>query len=69
MKSEVVCHGENMDGTGHSEINWTGNEHYAGSYSFKGTMHGQPNEMSTTYKGEWVKADCGAVKPFKAPAH
>jgi hypothetical protein len=67
MKSEVVCHGM-MDGVGHSEINWTGNEHYSGSYAFKGTMHGQPNEMSTTYKGDWVKADCGAVKPFSAKA-
>jgi len=63
MKSEVVCHGE-MDGVGHTEINWTGNEHYMGSYSFKGTMNGRPNEMSSTYKGDWVKADCGSVKPF-----
>jgi hypothetical protein len=67
MKSEVVCHGA-MDGVGHSEINWTGNEHYSGNYSFKGTMHDQPNEMSTTYKGDWVKADCGDVKPFSAKA-
>jgi hypothetical protein len=69
MKSEVVCHGENMDGVGHSEINWNGNEHYMGNYNFKGTTQGQANEISTTYKGDWVKADCGSVKPFKAPAH
>jgi hypothetical protein len=68
MKSEVVCHGPAMDGVGHSEISWTGNEHYTGSYNFKGTMQGQPNEMSTSYKGDWVKADCGAVKPFNAKA-
>ncbi|HWX90055.1 MAG TPA: DUF3617 domain-containing protein [Rhizomicrobium sp.] len=67
MKSETVCHGV-MDGVGHSEINWTGNEHYRGSYNFKGTMHGQPNEMNTTYKGDWIGADCGAVKPFTAKA-
>jgi hypothetical protein len=67
MKSEVVCHGA-MDGVGHSEINWSGNEHYMGSYNFKGTMHGRPNEMSTTYKGDWISADCGAVKPFSAKA-
>lgn len=65
MKSEVTCHGV-MEGTGHSEISWTGNEHYTGSYSFKGTMHGRPNAVNTSYKGDWVKADCGSVKPAMA---
>jgi hypothetical protein len=69
MKSDVVCHGENMEGVGHSEISWSGNEHYAGSYHFKGTTQGQSNEINTTYKGDWIKADCGSVKPFKAMEH
>ena len=67
MKSEVVCHGT-MEGVGHSEINWSGNEHYAGNYHFKGTMQGRPNEISTTYKGDWIRGDCGSVKPFSAKA-
>ena len=66
ITSEVVCHGA-MEGVGHSQINWTGTEHYSGSYNFKGTMHGQPNQVSTTYKGDWVKADCGDVRPFAPP--
>jgi hypothetical protein len=65
MKSETICHGV-MEGSGHAEISWRGAEHYTGSYSFKGTMHGQPNAISTSYKGDWVKADCGSVKPFSA---
>src|SRR5256885_12064105 len=29
MKSEVTCHGR-MEGVGHAEISWRGNEHYEG---------------------------------------
>ena len=65
MKSETICHGV-MEGSGHSEISWRGAEHYTGSYSFKGTMHGKPNSVSNSFKGDWVKADCGSVKPATA---
>ncbi len=64
-ETEVTCHGM-MDGVGHSRISWRGLDHYEGSYDFKGTMHGRPNDMSTHYTGDWVKSDCGAVKPFDA---
>src|SRR3954462_3207896 len=68
MKSEVTCHGR-MEGVGRSEMTWRGNEHYEGTYSFKGTMEGRPQEISTHYTGDFVKADCGAVKPAKAMWH
>src|ERR1700755_472583 len=61
MKSEVTCHGR-MEGVGHSEMSWRGNEHYEGTYSFKGSMEGHPQNISTRYSGDFVKADCGAVK-------
>lgn len=61
--TEIVCHGT-MEGTGRSQITWRGDSHYEGSYSFTGSMHDRPNNMSSTYTGDWVKADCGAVKPF-----
>ena len=67
MESEVTCHGR-MDGVGHSKMSWRGNEHYEGTYSFKGSMGGHPQDMSTRYTGDFVKADCGAVKPFGANA-
>ncbi|HWA69764.1 MAG TPA: DUF3617 domain-containing protein [Rhizomicrobium sp.] len=63
--TEIVCHG-NMEGTGRSQISWHGDSHYEGTYSFNGTMHGRPNAMSSRYTGDWVKADCGAVKPYTA---
>jgi hypothetical protein len=69
--TEVTCHG-GMEGTGRSQISWRGDSHYDGSYSFKGSSHGQPQEMGTKYTGDWVKSDCGSVKPFSVkdiPAH
>lgn len=63
MSAETVCNGE-MKGTGRMQISYTGAEHYSGSYNFKGIIHDHPMETSSTFKGDWVKADCGAVKPF-----
>ncbi len=63
MTSETVCNGA-MKGTGHVEITWAGAEHYSGSYDFKGSMEGNATQMSSTFKGDFVKADCGAVKPY-----
>ncbi|HEX4635740.1 MAG TPA: DUF3617 domain-containing protein [Rhizomicrobium sp.] len=68
MKSEVTCHGR-MEGAGHAEVTWRGNEHYEGTYSFKGTMEGRPQDISTRYSADFVKSDCGAVKPAKVMSH
>jgi hypothetical protein len=68
MKSEVTCHGR-MDGVGRAEMSWRGNEHYEGTYNFKGSMEGRPQEFSTHYSGDFVKAECGAVKPAKVMSH
>jgi hypothetical protein len=64
MTSETVCNGE-MKGTGRMQIAYSSTEHYAGSYSFKGVVHGQQMNTTSSFKGDWVKADCGAVKPRK----
>jgi hypothetical protein len=69
--TEVTCQGT-MEGTGRSQISWRGDSHYEGSYSFKGSMRGHPQEYSTHYVGDWAKSDCGAVKAFSPkdiPAH
>jgi hypothetical protein len=68
MKSEVTCHGR-MEGVGHAEMSWRGNEHYEGTYNFKGSMEGHPQDISTRYSGDFVKADCGSVKPAKVMSH
>jgi hypothetical protein len=65
MAAQMVCDGD-MKGTGQMQISYNGAEHYAGSYSFKGSMNGHPADMRSNFKGDWVKADCGAVKPYMA---
>ncbi|HEX3753639.1 MAG TPA: DUF3617 domain-containing protein [Rhizomicrobium sp.] len=63
ISADMVCNGRTQ-GTGHLQVSYSGAQHYAGSYSFKGTSEGHPADMTTSFKGDWVKADCGAVKPF-----
>jgi hypothetical protein len=63
MTATMTCNGD-MKGSGSIQISYSGNEHYAGSYSFKGTSFGSPANITTRFKGDWVKADCGSVKPY-----
>ena len=65
MQAEMACTGE-MKGNGQMQISYSGAEHYVGSYNFRGSMKGHPMDMSSSFKGDWVKADCGAVKPYTA---
>ena len=64
VTAEMVCNGE-MKGTGHMQIAYSSPEHYAGSYNFKGMMHGREINTTSSFKGDWMKADCGAVTPRK----
>ena len=64
LKAVMTCKGA-MKGTGNIEVAYTGAEHYAGSYSFKGTLSSKPTNITTKFKGDWVKADCGRVPPYK----
>ena len=63
MTAETTCRGR-MEGVGRMQMSWRGNEHYEGTYSFKGVMQGRPHQMNTRYTGDFVKADCGSVKPY-----
>jgi hypothetical protein len=64
MTADMVCKNGEMQGTGHVQVSYSGDEHYSGSYAFK--ADGQPSGISSSFKGDWVKADCGSVKPFTA---
>jgi hypothetical protein len=66
MHTQVTCHGR-VNGTGDMQISWRGNEHYEGTYNFKGDASGHPQDMTTHYTGDFVKADCGSVKPYGPP--
>ena len=64
MTAKMVCSG-NLKGDGHMQIVYRSAEHYAGTYSFKGAVEGNPSTMTTSFKGDWVKADCGDVRAYK----
>jgi hypothetical protein len=64
VTADLTCNG-GMKGKGHMQIAYDGAEHYSGSYSFKGTVEGNPATLETSFKGDWVKADCGKVRPYK----
>jgi hypothetical protein len=66
VTAEVTCHGK-VEGKGRAQVSWRGTDHYQGTYNFRGAMEGQVHEISTSISGDFVKADCGAVKPFAMP--
>ncbi len=66
MHTQVTCKGR-VNGVGDMQIAWRGTDHYEGTYTFKGTAGGRPQNMSTRYTGDFVKADCGSVKPYGPP--
>ncbi len=63
MSADMVCNGT-LKGRGHFQVAYAGPEHYSGTYTFKGTANGQPADLTTSFKGDWARADCGKVKPF-----
>jgi hypothetical protein len=64
VTAELTCNG-GMKGKGNMQIAYDGAEHYTGGYSFKGTVQGNPATLDTSFKGDWIKADCGKVRPYK----
>lgn len=64
MTAEMTCNGS-MKGKGHMQISYSGEEHYSGSYNFQGTVEGNAANMTSSFRGDWVKADCGGVRPYK----
>jgi hypothetical protein len=64
MKAAMTCSGR-LKGSGQMEISYRGAEHYQGTYDFKGQVEGNATAMTTRFKGDWVKADCGTIKPYK----
>jgi hypothetical protein len=66
MHTQVTCTGR-VNGTGDMQMSWRGTDHYEGTYSFKGESGGRPQDMTTHYTGDFVKADCGTVKPYGPP--
>jgi hypothetical protein len=63
MSVETVCHGP-LEGVGRSEIAWRGNDHFDGTYTFKGRFRGDPTRMSSSFSADWQGDDCRGVRPY-----
>ena len=61
----MECAGD-MKGTGHFVADRSTDTAYAGSWDFSGTSHGRPMQMHAAFSGQFLSADCGAVKPVES---
>ncbi len=59
--ADMTCTGQ-MQGTGHYSVTFDGDEHFSGNTSFTGTANGHPANMSNSFEGKWISADCGTAK-------
>ena len=62
VTAQMTCTGS-MKGDGQLAIAYADDQHYTGTYNFKGTFSGKPFVLVSNFKANWVKADCGAVTP------
>jgi len=60
--ADMTCSTERMQGRGHVSVSFDSEAHYAGTYTFNGTAEGHPQNMTYTFEGRWISADCGSVK-------
>lgn len=63
MSADMTCTGR-MQGKGHMTVTYDNPEHYAGKVVFAGSAEGQTTDVTDTFEGKWVSADCGSVKPM-----
>ena len=66
MVLESICHGP-LEGVGRTQIVWRGNQHFEGSYEFKGQFRGDTSRMTSSFSADWSGTDCRGVRPFIAP--
>lgn len=64
---DIVCDGPDMKGTGRLKGRFANDRSFSSTYSFKGSMHGQPINQNTETSGKWLGEDCGSVKPVVMP--
>jgi hypothetical protein len=57
MSADLVCTGA-MKGQGAMQLAYADDQHYSGSFSFKGVASGHQVDMKTTIAGEWQAAAC-----------
>jgi hypothetical protein len=58
FSGDMVCTGRAM-GSGHIQVTYDSDTHYAGQMKMTTTAGGQTMHMSNAFEGKWLSADCG----------
>ncbi|HSM95940.1 MAG TPA: DUF3617 domain-containing protein [Rhizomicrobium sp.] len=56
--ADMVCSGPTK-GTGHMSVVYDGDTHYSGQMTMAMNAGGRAMNMTNTFDGKWVSADCG----------
>jgi hypothetical protein len=59
---DLICKSSEAQGRGHVAVTYDSDEHYSGNYAFDGTVQGHPQNITSTFEGRWISADCGGMK-------
>jgi hypothetical protein len=60
FSADLTCTGT-MNATGHVQVTYDSPEHYAGSETVNGTIHGHPVNSTTRFSARWISPNCGNV--------
>jgi hypothetical protein len=60
---ENICHGP-LEGVGRVQLLWQGNQHFDGSYDFKGKFRGNAAWMKSSFSADWQGDSCRGVRLF-----
>jgi hypothetical protein len=63
MVLESLCYGP-LQGVGRYDIEWRGNDHFDGTYEFKGRFRGDPTRMSSSFSADWQGDNCRGVRTY-----
>ncbi|MFZ6820254.1 DUF3617 domain-containing protein [Undibacterium sp. Ji22W] len=64
---EMACDNPNLKGTGTVKATYT-EKSLESSFDFKGIANRRPSIQHVETTGKWISADCGDIKPIKAPS-
>lgn len=62
---QYQCSSEQLNGTGTVEGIFSTDESFTGQTTFNGTFQGNPVNERAGISGQWLKADCGNIKPLQ----
>ena len=58
FSADMVCAGQSR-GSGHIQVTYDSDAHYAGQMTMSMSAGGQPMKMTNSFEGKWISADCG----------